>query len=160
MWRTHERPLSKYDFHAVETSALSPSPVTFMFSLDTATAYVGPSGSTNFNNVSITENGTEIPGNTIGAQYGTDLGGPLFFLIDTSSQPFYTGSGTGITFNASTFRIADGATDGEGTLTISTSMSSPIPEPATWSLLLTGCSAAASVRRISRRSIASGGSAA
>ena len=140
-----------YNFNATETSALSPGPVTFSFSLDTTMAQAN-AGTTSFSNVSISENGTAFPGNTISAQFGTDLASPLFFLIDTSPDPFYTGSGTGITFNTATFAIADGATDGEGTLTISTGPSSPTPEPATWTLLLTGGAAAASARRFAWRS--------
>ena len=45
-----------YDFHATEISALSPSPVSFTFSLDTTMAGNSRNG-TFFNNVSITENG-------------------------------------------------------------------------------------------------------
>ena len=49
-------------------------------------------------------------------------------------MPFYSGSGTGIVFNAGTFDIADGATEGEGTLIISSgsagrSLQLPSPRP-------------------------------
>ncbi len=134
-----------YNFNATEMSALSPVPVSFVFSLDTSTAYVD-SGVTMFNNIRIDENGTTSFGNTVGAQYGTDLGSPLFFLIDTGLQPFYLGSGPGITFNVGSFPIADGATDGEGTVNISAGNTSPVPEPATWTLLLTGSAAAGAAR--------------
>lgn len=126
-----------YDFHDTETSALSPSPVSFTFSLDAATA-VSSGGGTSFNDVSINENGVAFPGNSVGATYTTNLSSPLFYFIDTSAEPFYSGSGTSIDFNVGTFSIADGATDGEGTLTITAASGSPVPEPATWSLLLTG----------------------
>ena len=56
-------------------------------------------------------------------------------------MPFYSGSGTGIVFNAGTFDIADGATEGEGTLIISSGSAGPVSatsEPAAWLLLLTG----------------------
>ena len=140
-----------FNFHDTETSALSLSPVSFSFSLDTATAT--PNGaSTTFNGVLIDENGTLTPRNSVGASYTTNLSSPLFFLVDTSSLPFYSGSGTGIRFNTGTFAIADGATDGEGILTISANTTSPVPEPATWDLLLTGGAIAAAAGRFSRRS--------
>lgn len=132
---------TSYSFQATEMSALSPSSVTFTFSLDTATASLSPSGGTLFNNVSITENGMTVAGNNVFAQYGTDLGSTLFFFIDTSLQPFFTGSGTEISFNIGTFAIADGATDGEGTLQISSNASpapSATPEPSSLALLGTG----------------------
>ena len=135
-----------FTFQETETSALSPSPVSFTFSLDTSTASLTPTGSTVFNNVLIVENGTNIPGNTIGTEYGTDLFSPLFFWIDTSLTPFTSGSGSGITFNIGSFSLADGATDGEGTLQISSPVS-PTPEPSTWILLLTGLATIALVRR-------------
>ena len=68
-----------YNFQATETSALSPSPVSFTFSLDTSTAYLSTSGSISFPNVSIEENGAAFPGNIVGAQLGTDLSSPLFY---------------------------------------------------------------------------------
>lgn len=124
-----------YNFNATETSGLSPSPVNFTFALDTATATSGANGTT-FSNVTIDENGTPIPGNSVGASFTTYLSSPLFFLIDTDTTPFYSGTGSGIAFNVGTFAIADGATDGEGTLSITTA--SAVPEPATWGLLLAG----------------------
>ena len=140
-----------YNFQDTETSALSPSPVSFSFSLDTATA-AGSSTGTTFNNITINENGTLFSGDSVEATFTTDLGSPLFFLIDTGSEPFYSGSGTGITFNVGTFPIANGAKDGEGTLTISANSVSPVPEPATWTLLLVGGVAAGITRGFSRRS--------
>ena len=134
-----------YDFHDTETSALSPLPVTFTFSLDTATAGSG-GGATSFSNVSINENGTVFTGNTVGATFTTNLSSPLFFLIDTSSEAFYSGSGTSIVFDVGAFYIADGATDGEGTLTISARPASAVPEPATWTLLFVGVALAAALR--------------
>ncbi len=137
-----------YTFHDTETSALSPSPVTFTFSLDTASAVVAAGGAT-FQNVSINENGTLFPGDSIGASFTTDLSSPLFFWIDTGLTAFYAGSGTGIVFNVGTFPIADGLTDGEGTLIVSAGTASPVPEPASWTLLLAGCSTAVAARRVS-----------
>ena len=141
-----------YNFQATETSALSPSPVSFTFSLDTSTAYLSPTGSTTFLNVPVEENSATFPGNTVDAEFGTDLSSPLFFLIDTSSTPFTSGSGAAIIFNIGSFAIADGATDGEGTLQISSTPAAPTPEPSTWILLLTGSAAPAFARRLSWRS--------
>ena len=126
-----------FNFNATETSALSPVPVNFTFALDTAAAERG-AGGTVFDNVTIGENGTLVPGNSVGASFGTYLSSPLFFLIDTDSSPFYTGAGSGLVFNVGTFKIADGATDGEGTLSISEASASAVPEPATWVLLFGG----------------------
>jgi hypothetical protein len=140
-----------YTFHDTESSALSPSPVIYTFSLDTTVA-VGSAGGATFNNVVIDENGAPSSGNSIGATFGTYLGSPLFFLIDTSLEPFYSGSGTGINFNAGTFSIADGATDGEGILTISANAVSPAPEPASWTLMLTGGALAAAAGCFYRKS--------
>ncbi len=147
---THVASATIYNFNATETSALSPSPVTFSFSLDTATASLTPAGATTFSNISITEDGKTIAKNTIGAEFGTNISSPLFFWIDTGLNSFYTGSGTGIAFNLASFPIADGVTDGEGTLKITSTAPAPTPEPASWVLLLTGCTAAASVRRFFR----------
>lgn len=137
-------------------SALSPSPVDFSFALHSATAVCSASG-TAFNDIVIDENGTFVSGNSIGATSQTTLSSPLFFWIDTSLEPLYSGSGTGITFNPGTFAIVDGATDGEGTLAISANSTSPTPEAATWALLLTGAAmalAAGRFTRSSRRTIA------
>ncbi len=139
-----------YSFHDIETSALSSSPVSFTFSLDTATAVSTVSG-TVFTDISIDENGTNSSGNSIAASFTTDLGSPRFFLIDTGSEPFYSGSGSGITFNIGSFSIADGFTDGEGTLNIAAGAASPVPEPATWTLLLAGCLTVAAAHRFSRK---------
>ncbi len=142
-----------YSFQDTEVSALSPSPVTFAFSLDTATALASASGTT-FNGVTIDENGTTSAGNSLEASFTTDLASSLFFWVDTSTTPFYTGTGTGLTFNTGTFAIADGLTDGEGTLTITSASSTPVsptPEPATWMLLLTGGAMAVVARRSVRK---------
>ncbi len=140
-----------YTFQATETSALSPSPVDFSFVLNTATA-VGNASGTTFNDVAIDENGTVTTGNSVGASFTTDLSSPLFFWIDTSVPlvPFYSGSGTGLTFNTGTFAIADGLTDGEGTLTLSGGPASPTPEPESWVLLCTGGAMALAAGRFSR----------
>ncbi len=126
-----------YSFSATETSALSSSPVNFTFSLDTTTATSTANG-TAFNNVSIRENGTLFSGDSIGASFTTNLSSPLFFFVDTSLGPFYSGSGTNLVFHVGTFAIADGYTDGEGTLTVSADPVSPVPEPTAWTLLFTG----------------------
>ena len=126
-----------YTFSATETSALSLSPETFAFSLDTATAGSSPGGGS-FSNVAIIANGTPVSGTVVTASFTTDLASPLFFFIDTSAVPFYSGTGSGITFNTRTFAIADGLTDGEGTLTVAAASASAVPEPATWALLLAG----------------------
>ncbi len=126
-----------YNFSASEVSALSPSPVSFAFALDTATAAVRANGAT-FSDITIMENGTPVTANSVGAQYGTDLSSPLFFWIDTSLTPFYSVAGADLVFNTGTFAIADGATDGEGTLVISQAGNSAVPEPATWGLLFAG----------------------
>ena len=140
-----------YTFQDTETSALSSSPVSFDFSLDTATAGVSAGGAT-FDDVAIDENGTASEGNSVVASFTTDLSsGSLFFWVDTSTEPFYSGSGTGIAFNTGTFAIADGLTDGEGTLTISAGAVSATPEPATWMLLLSGGAVAAVGGCVSRR---------
>ena len=140
-----------YNFSATEMSALSPSPVSFTFSLDTTTANL-TGNSTAFNNVSIRENGTLFSGNSVAASFATDLSSPLFFFVDTSLENFYSGSGTNITFNTGTFAIADGATDGEGTLTISSVPVSPVPEPTTWTLLFTGLAMIFAALRFKRSS--------
>ena len=134
-----------YGFQDTETSGLSPVPVSFTFSLDTATA--GNSGdATSFNNVAISENGVLSSGNTVDASFATNLSSPLFFFVDTALQPFYSGSGTSISFNPGTFAIADGLTDAEGTLTISAASASAVPEPATWALLFAGAAMTAALR--------------
>ena len=138
-----------YSFSDTETSALSPSPVTFTFSLNTAADTVTANG-TSFNNVPILRNGTLFASNSVGASFTTNLSSPLFFFVDTSLVPFYSGAGTNLSFNIGTFAIADGANDGEGTLTISAVPVSPVPEPATWTLLFTGLAMTAAAFRFSR----------
>ena len=142
-----------YTFHDTESSALSSSPVSFDFSLDTTTATAVADGGASFSDITIEENGTPISGNTVAATFTTNLSSSLFFLIDTGSEPFYSGAGTGITFHPGTFVIADGFTDGEGTLTVSDASLSPVPEPATWTLLLAGIAAGAVFLRFSQRPV-------
>ena len=147
-----------YTFSEAEISALGSE--TFTFSLDTATAG-NSSGGASFSNITITANGRPSAGQTVTASFTTNLSsGSLFFLVDTSTTPFYTGTGTGITFNTGTFAIADGLTDGEGTLTVAAA--APVPEPATWAVLLGGLAVAtaAGIARRARWSLGSGGAAA
>ena len=130
-----------YDFQSTEISALSPLPVTFSFSINTSDAVLNSSGFTDFPNVSINDSGTVSTGNTVGASFNTDLSSSLFFLIDTSTIPFSSGAGTSILFNTGTFAIADGATDAEGQLTISSASAVPsVPEPSTLALMAAGVS--------------------
>ena len=124
-----------YTFDATETSALSPSPVAFNFSVDTASAFVN-GVATSFNDVTISKNGVPSMGNTVNATYTTSLASPLFYLIDTDTRPFYSGIGAAIRFHQGSFAVADGATDGEGTLTISGT--SAVPEPAAWGFMIIG----------------------
>ncbi len=143
---------SVYNFQATETSALSPSTTTFDFSLDTSGATFA-AGTTTFNGVAISENGTTFPNNIVGTSFNTNLSSPLFFFVDTDPTmlSFSSGTGSGIVFNTGTFAIADGATDGEGTLTISASpTASPVPEPSTWSLMIVGIGMAGALVRSSR----------
>ena len=126
-----------FSFNATETSALSPVPVNFTFALDTAAAE-NSAGGTVFDNIAIDENGTLIAGNSVGASSTTYLSSPLFFFVDTDSKPFYSGTGSSLLFNVGMFAIADGATDGEGTLAISEVSASAVPEPAPWMLLFAG----------------------
>ena len=123
-----------YEFHSTETSALSSSPTSFDFALDTTLASVA-GGATSFSNITISKNGVPAPGNTVQASFTTDIASPLFFLVDTSLVPFYSGTGVNIAFNPGTFAIADGLTDGEGTLAIS---SPSVPEPPAWALVSSG----------------------
>ncbi|QYE37130.1 PEPxxWA-CTERM sorting domain-containing protein (plasmid) [Polymorphobacter sp. PAMC 29334] len=139
-----------FHFDATETSALSSTPTSFTFSLNTSAAMPGVGGSTIFSNVSIYRDGALVPANTVVAQYGTNLGSPLFYFIDTGLKRFSSGSGPDFTFDTGRFVIADGATDGEGTLEIST-----VPEPASWAMMITGIGLAGSgLRR--RRSLGMG----
>lgn len=131
---------SVYNFQSTETSALSSSPTTFNFSLDTSGAIFG-AGTTSFSDVAITENGTQSLNNTVSVPFDTNISSPLFFFVDTdpTTLAFSSGTGSGITFNTGTFAIADGFTEGEGTLTVSNvSTVSAVPEPSTWSLMLVG----------------------
>lgn len=130
-----------YTFHSTELSALSPSPSVFDFTLDAATATAIAAG-TSFGNVTISHNGVATTGNTLTASFGTNIGGSPFFLVDTSpdsaTRPFYSGSGPAITFNPGVFAIADGLTNGKGTLTIGAVAVSAVPEATTWAAMLLG----------------------
>ena len=139
-----------FDFHSVEISALG-SP-TFDFSLDTASAVSTTSGFS-FSDVTILKDGTASTGNTVGAAYGVNLSSPSFFLVNTdpSGTPFYLVNGSHLSFNSGTFAIADGATDGEGTLTITNSTVSAAPEPSAWILMIIGVGLAGAGLRFGRR---------
>ena len=140
-----------YNFQSTESSALSSS-TSFSFSLNTAAAVINANG-TGFNNITITKNGTSISGNSVEATFTTSLGsGRLFFFTDTNTPtlPFYSGSGTDISFDSGTFEIADGLTDGEGTLTIAAVPISAVPEPATWAVLFAGVFTAGAGLQLSR----------
>lgn len=139
-----------FSFHSTETSALG-SPV-YDFSLDTSKATVAAEGF-NFADVTISKDGVATTGNSVGAAYGTNISSPLFFYVDTdpSSKPFYTLDSNGLVFNTGAFSIADGNTDGEGTLTISGSPVSAAPEPGAWTLLIAGVACMGAALRFSRR---------
>lgn len=146
---------SVYNFQATETSALSPSATMFNFSLDTSVATL-VAGTTNFGGVAISKNGTTVPNNTVGIPFNTNISSPLFFFVDTdpTMHSFSSGTGSGIVFNTGTFAIADGATDGEGTLTISAiPTASPVPEPSTWSLMIIGIGVAGALARYRQQSV-------
>ncbi len=126
---------SIYDFKSTETSALG-NPA-YSFALDTSQAH-DSGGVTSFTNVTIDKNGVPDAGNTVTLVSSDEVASPLFFFIDTdvpNPKPFYSGSGTTTTFNVRTFSIADGFTDGEGSLVIS---AATVPEPGTWLLMLVG----------------------
>ncbi len=130
-----------YDFTSSESSALG-NP-TFSFVLNTVDA-VAAGGGTSFPGVTIDKNGAEIPGNVITLISPFELASPFFFFVDTDvpgPKAFGEGAGPGMIFNVGSFSIADGFTDGEGTLIISEASSSAAPEPATWLMLLTGFAA-------------------
>ena len=119
-----------YDFKSTEVSALGDP--TFSFVLDTSSA-VSANNSTSFPGVTIDESGTKVFGNTITLVSPTELASPLFFFIDTDlpgPKAFGDGSGPTIKFNVGSFTIADGFTDGEGTLSIAEAPASAAPEPA------------------------------
>ena len=135
-----------YDFHSTETSAVG-NP-TFSFSLDTTQAEE-ISGVTSFSDVTIYEDGVKMLDNTISLPSSSTIASPLFFLIDTDTpvtKSFDAGSGADVTFNIGTFTIADGNTDGEGTLTISAA-----PEPGAWALMVAGLGVVGAFLRIGRK---------
>lgn len=128
-----------YDFTSTETSALG-NP-TYSFALDTATAMLGSMGSTVFSNVTIDNSGVSDPGQTVTLTSPETLASSLFFLLDTDvpgPKPFATGTGSSVAFIPGRYVIADGATDGEGILTISQASVSAAPEPSAWSLMIAG----------------------
>ena len=136
-----------YDFRSTEMSALG-NPA-FSFVLDTSKAAYDM-GVTTFTGVTITQDGVPSAGDSVFIPDTTDIGSPLFFFIDTDvpvTKAFDSGAGTGITFNAGTYSIADGAKDGEGTLTISAA-----PEPTTWALMIAGVGMIGAALRFGRRS--------
>ena len=123
-----------YSFAETDTGGLGAE--AFDFSLDTATGVLQPDGTTTtFAPVTILSSGTAVLDQTVFTQYGTAIGSPLFYLIDTdpSMRPFSTGDGSDVAFNTGRFAIAQGGTDGEGFLTISAA-----PEPSAWALLIAG----------------------
>ncbi len=127
-----------YDFKSTESSALG-NPA-FNFALDTSIA-VDTGGGTSFSGVTIDDSGVRTTGNTVSLVTSTELASSLFFFVDTDvpgPKLFSVGSGTDITFNPGTFSIADGFTDGEGTLTITNTSVSAVPEPPTWLLMIAG----------------------
>lgn len=144
-----------YTFHSTEVSALSATPATFDFNLDTASAVADANalfGSpTTFGGVTINTNGAPVLGNTVKTSFGTQLSSPLFSFISTDSGPFYTGSGTDINFNTGNFTIASQFTNGIGTLTISEVAASAVPEPATWLLMFGGIGMVGTALRVRRR---------
>lgn len=136
-----------YNFSSTESSALG-SPA-FSFTLDTSTA-VNTGNGTSFPKVTINDSGVLTMGNTVSLVTPTELASPGFFFIDTDvpgPKPFSAGTGTDTVFNVGTFSIADGLTDGEGTLIISNALVSAVPEPSTWLLMITGVCGIGLMRR-------------
>ena len=127
-----------YDFTSNEVSAIGdPS---FNFQLDTALGVKSNDGAT-FSDVTIHDDGVASTGNTVSFASPTQLGSPLFFFSDTDvpgPKAFGSGTGTDVTFNVGSYKIADGFTEGAGALTISESGVSGAPEPSTWLLLFAG----------------------
>ncbi len=126
-----------YDFSSTETSALgSPS---YSFDIDTSTG-IASGGATLFSNVTIDDSGVSSSGNTVTFASPTELGSSSFFFIDTDTptKDFGAGAGPAVIFNPGIYKIADGETDGEGSLVISQVGVSAAPEPSTWLLMLAG----------------------
>ena len=126
-----------YDFSSTETSALgSPS---YSFNIDTSTG-VANGGVTMFSNVTIDDSGVSSSGNIVTFASPTELGSSSFFFIDTDTptKDFGAGAGPAVIFNPGTYKIADGETDGEGSLVISQAGVSAAPEPSTWFLMFAG----------------------
>ena len=137
-----------YDFQSSEMSALG-SP-TYSFALDTSNAAANGTG-TSFSGVTIDDSGTVTTGNTVSFPASTELSGPSFFFVDTDvpgPKSFGQGSGKDVTFNVGTFSIADGFTEGKGTLNISSDSVSAAPEPSAWLLMFAGvCGIGLALRR-------------
>ena len=142
-----------YNFSSTETSAIG-NP-TYTFAIDTATG-VESGGATSFSGVTIAVNGAKSTGNTISFPSPTELGSSLFFFIDTDvpgPKSFGMGSGASVTFDPGTFSIADGFTEGEGTLTISEAAVSAAPEPSAWLLMITGVAGVGLMLRQAKRKL-------
>ena len=139
-----------YDLDFSETSAFGPA--TYQAVVDTADA-VDTSSGTTFREAEISRGGAVLPASALSVLYGTNIASNYFFLIDTDTptRDFYTGSGTDVRFNVGSYSIADGATDGEGRLTISDTSISAAPEPGTWGLMLAGVALLGATLRFGRR---------
>ena len=127
-----------YNFQSSETSALGDP--TYSFALNTADT-ISNGSETSFSGVTIDDSGTTTIGNMVSFLTPTELSGPSFFFVDTDApgpKAFGEGLGTNTTFNPGAFSIADGFTEGEGTLDISNISSSAAPEPSTWLLMIAG----------------------
>ena len=127
-----------YSFTSNEVSAIGdPS---YSFQLNTASGVESSDGTT-FSDVTIDDDGETSTGNTISFSSPTQLGSPLFFFSDTDVPgpvAFGSGSGADVIFNVGSYKVADGFTEGAGTLTISGSSVSAAPEPSAWLLLFAG----------------------
>ena len=126
-----------YDITANETSAFGPE--TISIDLDTAGAVVS-NGQTSFLDTTVKINGVLQPSDVF-TTTTNNIGGSSFFFVDTNTpdpKAFYSGSGESTVFNTGAYIIADGATDGEGTLNISNGQVSAAPEPSTWLLMIAG----------------------
>ena len=126
-----------YDITAHETSAFGPEVVSIQ--LDTSDA-VASGGQTTFSEATVEINGAFQAGGVFTTNTN-NIGGDGFYFIDTdtpNTKEFYTGSVTGTVFNSGTYTVADGATDGAGTLNIIGGPVSAAPEPSTWLLMIAG----------------------